>query len=254
MGVALREGLAGRYDSVVLYSRRKLDALHANESAIIGELDDLEALTTALAGVDVAIHLAAIPDEGNFEEILDVNIRGTYTLYEAARRAGVRRIVFASSNHVVGFYESSVTIALDAPTRPDSYYGVSKVFGESLARLYYDKWGLESACLRIGSFRREPEDLRQLSTWLSHRDGIELVRCAVESTDIGFVVLYGVSDNTRSWWENGAVARQIGFVPLDDAEAYANHIASSEESSPRFHGGDFVDPEYRGGAWRIDLG
>lgn len=255
VGVVVREGLAGRYEGVVLYSRRQVPSPFPNESVFVGELNDIQALSAAMDDVDVVIHLAGIPDEGSFEEILDVNIRGTYSVFEASRRASVRRVVFASTNHVVGFYPSEMTIDPDAAVRPDGYYGVSKVFGEALARLYYDKWGIESVCLRIGSMRDEPGQPRHLATWLSHRDGVELFRCAIEAEVPGFVVLFGVSGNSRTFWDNGSAAAQIGFVPLDDAEDFADRLGGGfAQFSGGHHGGEFVDPGYLGGSWRLDLG
>jgi uronate dehydrogenase len=137
------------------------------------------------------VHLAGIPYEpldNAWAEILPANIVNTYNVFEAARRAGVKRVVFASSNHVVGFYRRERTVGIDVPPRPDSYYGVSKVFGEALGRLYADKYAMSVACLRIGSFRQTPEDRRQLTTWLSHDDGARLLRCCIDAPPFHFLV------------------------------------------------------------------
>jgi len=254
VGVAVRQGLAGRYDRVLLYSRRPVEPSFPNESVVVGELTDIDALSRAMEGTDVVVHLAGIPDEGTFDEILEVNIRGTYTVYEAARRASVRRVVFASTNHVVGFFPCDQKVGPGDPPRPDSYYGASKVFGEALARLYYDKWGVESVCLRIGSMRERPEQPRHLATWLSLQDGAELFKCAIEAPDTGFVVAFGVSANTRSFWDNDAAAERLGFMPRDDAEDFAPQIGLGGDGVGLFHGGEFVDPQYSGGSWRLDLG
>jgi uronate dehydrogenase len=199
-----------------------------------------------MRGIDVVIHLAAIADEAPWDDILKSNIEGTYMVFEAARQAGVRRVVYASSHHVIGFYPAAERVGPAHPVRPDSYYGVSKVFGEGLARLYHDKWGLEVVCLRIGCFRPQPEDVRQLSAWLSHRDGVELVRRSVLAPEVGFTTVYGVSANTRGWWDNDEAAASIGYVPRDDAEAHAA-LFSPADPAPAVHGGRFADPSYRGG-------
>lgn len=253
MGVVIRESLAGRYDAVRLLSRSPVDSLHESESVIRGDLTDLAAVEAAAEDVDVIIHLGGISDEAPFEEILESNILGTYNVYEAARRQHVRRVVFASSNHAIGFYPTDVALTASMPVRPDTYYGTSKVFGEGLARLYYDKWGIESVCLRIGSFRQRPEDERQLSTWLSHRDGVELIRCSVETADVGFVVAFGVSANRRSWWKDDPGAASLGFRAVHDSEGFADSVRGRSvavdvqpEALTR-QGGPFTQADYRGG-------
>ncbi|MFC7619326.1 NAD-dependent epimerase/dehydratase family protein [Microlunatus sp. GCM10028923] len=249
MGRVIRERLEGRYDEVVLYSRRPHDSdLLTGESGVVGGLDDLEALTQAAKGVDVIIHLAAATDEAGYSDIERDNMHGTYNVYEAARTAGVRRVVYASSNHAVGFYPAGQVLDEQVLPRPDTYYGLSKVFGEALARLYHDKWGIESVCLRIGTFRPEPEDVRQLALWLSWRDGAELVRCAIEATGVGYEIVYGCSANSERWWNADHGWRAIGFVPQDDA---ADHAAAVDRSvrPPEFQGGAWVAEDYRGGLW-----
>ncbi|WP_198664153.1 NAD-dependent epimerase/dehydratase family protein [Jiangella endophytica] len=248
MGTVLREGLSGEFGRVVLYLRETVTEVFEREEVINGELHDLDGLADAMRGVDVVVHLAGIADEASWDDILTSNIEGTYAVFEAARRAGVRRVVYAGSHHVVGFYPASERVGTEHPVRPDSYYGVSKVFGEGLARLYHDKWGLEVVCLRIGCFRPEPEDVRQLSAWLSHRDGVELVRRSVLAPDVGFTIVYGVSANTRGWWDNREAAASIAYVPRDDAEAYADRF-SPDDPPPTVHGGAFADEAYRGGVW-----
>ncbi|TDD68456.1 NAD(P)-dependent oxidoreductase [Jiangella aurantiaca] len=247
MGTVLRAGLAGEFERVVLFVREEVPVLHAHEEIVNGRLSDLDAMTEAMRGVDVMIHLAAVADEAPWADILESNIEGTYAVFEAARRAGVRRVVYASSHHAIGFYPVTQRVGPADPVRPDSYYGVSKVFGEALARLYHDKWGLEVVSLRIGCFRPEPEDVRQLSAWLSHRDGVELLRRSVLAAGVGFAVVYGVSANTRGWWDNDDAA-VIGYVPRDDAEAFAGRF-TPDDPAPIVQGGAFADPSYRGGVW-----
>lgn len=247
MGTVLRNGMAGEFDRVVLYARHDIDERHDGEEVVLGQLEDVDALTEAMTGVDVVLHFAGIADEAPFADIAESNLIGTWAVFEAARRAGVSRVVYASSHHIIGCYPAGQSIGTEEPVRPDTYYGLSKVFGEGTARLYHDKWGLEAVCLRIGAFRPAPQDRRHLSVWLSHPDGIELVRRSVFADDVGFLIAYGVSANTRSWWENDKAADALGYRPVDDAESYRDSVADSPE--PEQQGGPFADPDYRGGVW-----
>lgn len=249
MGTVIREGLAGRYDRVVLYARSAPDeALHTGEEIVVGDLADLDRLVEAAAGVDVIVHLGGVADEAPYEDIRDANIDGTYHVYEAARRAGVRRVVFASSNHIVGFHPAHEVLDETVPLRPDTYYGVSKAFGEAIASLYHDKWGIESVLLRIGTFRPAPEDKRQLGLWLSWPDGVELVRCSIENGPVGCQVVYGCSANSDRWWNADAGWAAIDFHPKDDA---ANHAGGVDHDAlaPSYHGGAFTAATYEGGIW-----
>lgn len=249
MGRVIREGLAARYERVVLYVRSEpTEPLYPGEEVVVGDLGNLEALVAAAQGIDVIVHLGAVADEASFERIRSANIDGTQNVYEAARRAGVRRVVFASSNHIIGFHPATDRLDESAVLRPDTLYGVSKAFGEALASLYHDKWGIESVLLRIGTFRPRPEDVRQLALWLSWRDGIELVRCAIESGPVGCQVVYGCSANSDRWWDADAGWAAIGFVPQDNAADHASEIDHSAPA-PKYHGGAFTAPEYEGGIW-----
>jgi len=249
MGQVIRERLHGRYDEVVLYSRQAHDAaLLPGEQEVLGDLADLDALARAAEGVDVIVHLGGVTDETDYTAIEETNIHGTYNVYEAARSAGVRRVVYASSNHAVGFYPAQQRIDETVLPRPDTYYGLSKVFGEAVARLYYDKWGVESVCLRIGTFRPKPTDVRQLALWLSWPDGAELVRCSIEATGIGYEIVYGCSANTDGWWHADKGWQAIGFQPQDNAADHADAVDRTGEP-PTLHGGAFADVDYRGGLW-----
>jgi len=179
----------------------------------------------ACAGVDAVAHMAADPRvQAPWEDILQANIIGTYNVYEAARRAGTNTVVFASSNHATGFYEKErVYTTPEMPARPDSYYGVSKCFGEDLGRYYVDAHGLRVICLRIGSFQPRPHGERQLSTWISHRDMAQLVWRAIEA-EVRFGIYYGISGNTRAYWDIANARRELGYAPEDDAETYAAEI------------------------------
>lgn len=256
IGRVLRQGLAGRYDLLRLADQTAQAPAGPGEECLTFEIDDLEACVAACRGIDAVVHLAAIPvepEEDAWAQILPNNIVGTYNLMEAARRTGVGRVVLASSNHVVGFHRRERVVDASAEVRPDSYYGVSKVFGEALGRLYADKHGLSVACLRIGSFRERPEDRRQLATWLSHRDCVQLVRCCLEAEDYSFLVAYGISDNAAGFWSNRGL-EWLGYVPQDRAEDYAAELADAPDEdalSRQFHGGSFCAMDFTGDAGRV---
>ncbi|WP_262702680.1 MULTISPECIES: NAD-dependent epimerase/dehydratase family protein [Streptomyces] len=215
------------------YQLRLLDQLpiEGEPDAITADLSDRDALREAVRGVDAIIHLAGISLEAPFEKILRANIEGTYNVYEAAREAGVRRIVFASSNHVVGFTPRPVgddpLIPLDAPRRPDTYYGVSKAFGEDLAAFYWDKHGIETVAIRIGSCFPEPTTVRMLSIWMSPADGARLLHAALTAENVGCTTVYGSSANTRLWWDLSS-ARALGYEPQDDSEPYAAKLIAEQ--------------------------
>jgi len=240
-------GAAGGVGSILSQGLRRdlrlLDIRPAPGRELL-DVRDLPAVEAALRGVDAVIHLGAVPTEAPFEDILDHNLRGTYNVLEAARRCGVRRVVFASSNHATGMYSCSERVGPDSPVRPDTYYGVSKAFGEALGRLYAEKWGVSVVCIRIGSCIERPLDRRHLSTWLSPRDAVALFAAALDA-DVSFSIVYGVSANTRGWWDM-ASARALGYDPLDDAETFAAEVA--DDPSERFgtQGGSFTAPAFAG--------
>jgi uronate dehydrogenase len=199
--------------------------------AVTADLCDTEALREAVRGVDAIIHLAGISLEAPFEKILKSNIEGTYHLYEAAREEGVRRIVFASSNHAVGYTPrprgDDPLVPVDTPRRPDTYYGLSKSFGEDLAQLYWDKHGIETVSVRIGSCFPEPTSVRMLSMWMSPADGARLFHAALTAEHVGHTVVYGSSANTRLWWDLSS-ARALGYEPQDDSEPYAAKLIAEQ--------------------------
>lgn len=166
----------------------------AGEEQVTADLADLDTLTSAAEGVDGIVHFGAYSIEGPWETILQSNIVGTYNVFEAARRHQVKRVVFASSNHVGGFYRRDRTIGVDDRVRPDTRYGVSKCFGEALGSLYADKYGLEVLSIRIGSVLPKPVDVRRLAIWVSPRDLYQLLRIGLEHRDIRNEIVYGVSD------------------------------------------------------------
>jgi uronate dehydrogenase len=230
-------GLAARGWKVRGLDKAPLDGVDGlADPPIVADIQDADAVRRATAGVEAVVHLAGIPTEAPFADILAANIDGTFQVFDAARREGVRRIVYASSNHAVGYTPRTELASVDVPPRPDTYYGVSKVFGEALGRLMVDRYGLEVVCLRIGSWKQYPESVRELSTWLSPADGVRLISAALTAPDVGFAVVYGISANTRAWWDL-APARALGYLSVDDAEDYAEQILA-EHGEP-----DPADPD-----------
>ncbi|MFK0295899.1 NAD-dependent epimerase/dehydratase family protein [Streptomyces sp. NPDC090442] len=205
--------------------------IEGEPDAVTAELADAEALRAAVRGVDAIVHLAGISLESSFERILSANIEGTYRLYEAAREAGVRRVVFASSNHAVGFAprppDGSAALPVDTPHRPDTFYGLSKCFGEDLAALYWERHGIETVSLRIGSCFPRPTTVRMLSIWLSPADCARLLHAALTAEDVGHTVAYASSANTRLWWDL-STARALGYDPQDDSEPYAAELLAAQ--------------------------
>jgi hypothetical protein len=208
-------------------------------------------MTEACAGADAVIHLGGVSGEGPWDRIIEINIQGTYTVFEAARRAGVPRVIFASSNHAVGFTPRSAFPAADyAFPAPDTYYGVSKVTGEALASMYHDRYGLDAICLRILSCFERPLTTRMLSTWLSPDDAGRLFEACLTAERPGFRVAFGVSANTRGGWVRLDEARALGYEPRDDAEDYAGEVIADhgapDPGDPVFAylGGEFTRPDY----------
>jgi uronate dehydrogenase len=219
------------------------------EEAVTASVTDMDAMTRACQGADAVIHLGGIPSEKPWDRVIDVNINGTYVVFEAARRAGVPRVIFASSNHAVGFTPRSDFPVPDyAFPAPDTYYGVSKVAGEALAALYSRRYGMHAICVRIMSCFERPRDARMLSTWLSPDDAGRLFDACLTADSPGYRVIFGVSANTRGGWVSLDEARALGYRPRDDAEAFAAEvIAASGESDPadpvsRYLGGEFTLP------------
>lgn len=207
------------------------------------DLADAGAVLALLQGVDAVLHLGGISVEGPWQPILQANVMGSHNLYEAARRQGVPRIVQASSNHVTGCYPRSQRISPQDPPRPDGNYGLSKMFGEGLASLYWQRHGIQSVCLRIGTATPTPPDLRGLCGWLSPRDMLQLVTRALLAPDVGCLVAYGCSDNTRSWWHAQEAWQRLGYQPQDNSEAHApavQHLVLPPGPQTELQGGAFV--------------
>ena len=198
--------------------------------ADISKPEQVQSVFNRIASLTFVVHLAGDPRaDADWDSVFVNNIGGTKNIYEAARLGGVKRIVFASSNHVTGAYESFPTsrrtksnptrITTCDPIRPDGFYGVSKAAGEAIARMYYEVYGLESICLRIGSMIKEDDprmNPRFESTWLSHRDLVQLVRKSF-SADVKFGIYYGVSNNAKRFWDISNAEAELGYHPEDDA-------------------------------------
>ncbi len=224
LGSALREPLSRMCEQLVSVDIRDApEVLASNETWAVADCAEMEQVAPLLEGAEMVVHFAAIPDERSFEELLRPNFLSSYVIWEAAYRAGVRRVVYASSVHAVGMWETNAGIDTEAPHRPDTFYGLSKCFTEDLARLYWEKRGLEAVCLRIFSATETPENPRALGTWLSRPDLVRLVERAVDTPTTGFCVVYGVSANDRAPVSNARVSF-LGYRPQDNAEAHAAGI------------------------------
>ncbi len=257
MGPTVREGLRGRYD-LLRVSHHSLDRLGAaapGEELNRADLRSLADMEAAMEGIDVVVHLGGRGTEAGWEVVLEKNVVGTWNVFEAARRRKVRRVVYASSHHAVGFHRRSKVLDADAAPRPDGPYGVSKAFGEALGRMYADKHGLSVVSLRIGAFRPKPEDVRHLGVWLSPGDCVRLVAGCIEAPDVHHAVVYGISANTRAMWDNSGAAA-IGYRPEDDAEDHAGEVlrdgAPEGDVAALFHGGHFCQMDFGGDPSRID--
>ena len=244
LGRVLREGLAPLTKTLRLSDRADLGAAAAGEELAPAELGDFDAVLRAVEGCDAVVHFGAAPVERPWAEVLESSIMGGYHVYEAARRCGVRRVVYASSIHAVGYVRREAGADTHAEHRPDSLYGLSKCFVEDLAKLYFDKFGIESALLRINSCFPEPADRRHLATWMSFRDLVQLVERSLCAERIGVTVVYGISNNRERFFSNEKAAH-LGYRPQDSAEDWRTTV---EAACPP---GDPHDPAvvFAGGAF-----
>ncbi len=248
LGVALRDRLKANCDVLHLSDRAeacsKLGSAAAQEVIVPADLADATQVEHAVQGCQAIVHLGGMSVEGPFGPILQANILGVYNLYEAARKQGVKRIVFASSNHVTGFYKQSETLTPAHPPRPDSLYGVSKAFGEDLSRMYFDRYGIETACVRIGSSFAEPKDRRMLASWLSFDDLHRLITACLTTPVLGHTIIFGMSDNAVTWWDNSS-ARHVGYRPQDSSDVFKEAVYARTPEP------DVTDPavQYQGGGF-----
>ena len=246
-GVAgmIRPHLRSHLERLVLSDRVEVGGLERNESFVQADMTDLAAMERLLQGADGLIHLGGQSVEGPWQAVLDANIIGLYNVYEAARRQGCRRIVFATTNHVVGFYRQHEVIDALAPPKPDTLYGVSKAFGENLSRMYWDRYGIETVCLRIGSAMPEPQNRRMLATWLSFDDLHRLISACLSTPVLGHSIVFGMSDNAVTWWDNSR-AKHIGYVPQDSSDVFRDAVFARtpapdlKDPAAIYQGGGFV--------------
>jgi uronate dehydrogenase len=245
LGTALRQTLKGFADIIRFSDIQPVENLEAHEEYVQCDLGDYDAVFNLIKECDAVVHLGGISTENTFENILNGNIRGAYNLYEANRRQNKVRILFASSNHVIGFHERETLLDADCTLRPDSMYGVSKGFGELLARYYYDKFGIESALVRIGSCFEKPANRRMLATWMSHADFTSMIDKIFHADRLGCPIIYGVSDNPMKWWDNRKVD-YLGWSPKDssamfDNEAYIKEeVTDPNDPAVKYQGGGFA--------------
>jgi len=246
LGKVLRENLRP-YASIIRLSdiAPMAPAEGDHEEVVPCDLSDKAAVHALCEGVDAICHFGGVSVERPFEEILEANIRGVFHIYEAARRHGIKRVVFASSNHVVGFYKQTEKIDASAPRRPDGYYGLSKSYGEDMASFYFDRYGIETVSIRIGSSFPEPQNLRMMSTYLSYRDLTNLIGRSLFTPGVGHTVVYGMSNNRDVWWDNH-MAAHLGYEPQDSSEPFRAKIDAQPPYAPNdpaglYHGGAFVE-------------
>jgi uronate dehydrogenase len=249
VGTRLRKLLPPLYPDIRWSDIRDPAGLADGAEFVPADLTNLAEVERIVDGVEGIVHLGGFSVEGPWETILAANIIGCRNLFEAAYRAGVKRVVFASSNHAVGFYPREKKIGVDVTVRPDSRYGVSKAFGEAMGALYADKHGLRVTALRIGNVGDAPLDKRRMSIWLHPQDLVQLIRIGLENPGIRFEIFYGLSDNAAAWWDNSN-ARKFGYKPQFRAEDHrAQATAAQEKLAPdpvgdRFQGGPFCTEEY----------
>lgn len=242
IGSCLRAAFRNDYH-LILFNRSKISDLGVNERYICGDTADFEALAKAADGADTIVDMAAAIGGQSFrEKLLPTNILGTYNVFEVARTTGIRRVIYGSTHHVVGCYPAGLCLDEKAPVRPDSMYAVTKCFAEAMGRLYSEKAGLQVVCIRIGVFREQPLEERHLALWISPRDMVRLIRCALEVPKIQFEIVNGISKNDRNWLDLTYAHKVLGYAPEDNAEIYAKELLNAPPSAwlerIRFHGGD----------------
>lgn len=243
LGKVLRETLRPYASIIRLSDIASMDPAGPNEEVVPCDLSDKTAVHALCEGVDAIAHFGGVSVERPFEEILEANIKGVFHIYEAARKHGIKRIIFASSNHVIGFYKQTETIDAGVARRPDSYYGLSKSYGEDMASFYFDRYGIETVSIRIGSSFPEPLNRRMMATYLSYRDLTTLIERSLFTPNVGHTVVYGASANRDAWWDNH-MAAHLGFEPQDSSEVFREKIEQQPPYAPN-------DPAliYQGGAF-----
>jgi len=209
------------------------------------DLNDRAAIVELAAGCGAILHFGGVSTERPFEEVLGPNIAGLFHIYEAAR-LNEARVIFASSNHAIGFHERTTPLDDDCELRPDTYYGLSKAYGELMGRLYWYKHGVENISIRIGSGFPRPRTRRMLSSWLSYDDLARFVDAGLRAKDVGCDIVWGASDNSRSWWRRDARDR-LGWTPQDSADDYAealDAVVSQDPIEELYQGGHLCSRDY----------
>jgi len=248
VGSVMRRELRGRFPVLRLSDIRDLGKAEPGEELALADIQDYPAMLELMKGVDAVVHLGGSPEGRDWDTILRLNIMGARNVFEAARQQGVKRVVFASSNHAMGMYSYESFFTPDLPARPDTYYGISKAFAEDMLRYYWDKYGMEAVCLRIGSFQPEPQDVRQLATWLSHRDAVELVYRSLAQPQVGYLIVLGFSANS-TFPSSDPNAARIGWAPKDNGENYREAMRAKgldvDGARPfKLLGGSFTRPDF----------
>ena len=250
LGSVLREPLGALCETLVISDLREPAVpAQANESFVACDLADNAAVKALVTGADRILHFGGMSQEGAFADLLPANFAGQFNIYDAALEQGVPRVILASSSHAIGYHGSESTTTADSAHRADSLYGVSKAYGETLARFYHDRYGIETACLRIGSCFPQPKSMRCLKSWLSPRDLIELVRCALTVESLGYAMVWGISANQQTQWLGDDAAR-IGFHAQDCAEPWREEILRTrpelaDDPHTQWQGGSMVSRDYR---------
>jgi uronate dehydrogenase len=245
LGQVLRDRIKQWADVVRISDIKDLGPAREGEEVMLCDLSDRAAVMKLVEGCDAILHFGGISVEDRFEPIMNANILGLHYLYEAVHKFGVKRVVYASSSHTVGFYKTTDIVDADMPLRPDGFYGLSKCFGEALSRYYYDRFGTETVCIRIGSSFPEPRNPRMMVTYLGYDDLVELLRCALFTPRVGHTITFGTSDNDTRWWDNRK-ASHLGYKPKSSSRSFAaNFPDTAERPAPDdlptiYQGGPFV--------------
>ena len=247
LGKVLRDRIKPWAEVVRLSDIADMGEARPGEELVQCDLSDKAAVMKLMEGVDAVLHFGGISTEAPFEAIMQANILGVANLYEAAHKQGVKRLMFASSNHAIGYYRTTDMLDANMPTRPDSMYGISKVFGEQMSRYYYDRFGLETVCIRIGSSFPQPVNKRMMSTYLSYDDLTELLRCSLFAPRVGHTIVFGMSDNDSVWWDN-RYAAHLGYRPKDSSSQFAHLFPDTAD----FPAQDDITTIYQGGKFLLD--
>lgn len=261
VGTGLRRELTGRGYALVLIDRRAIGDAGANEQAVQLDIGNAEGLVSAFAGLDAVVHLAACTTDAPWPEQVQLSVQGCINVFEGARSAGVPRVVYASSHHVVGLHPREPVMGTEAVLRPDSRYGVGKAFGEAIGAMFACKYGLKVLAIRIGNVNTRPIDRRRLGSWLSWRDLGQLVQIGIENPEITFDVVYGISDATGRHYDNGT-AYALGYEPQDSSEGWDERVmaedpppapgsAAARSAAEVTLGGAFSGAEYVGTTDRL---